>query len=129
MKVFQKIARNLATLSRESTPIEWKDRAENSIFEIEKEYLPSGSGFDSGCTVNLDKSRPDKLIIETPYHCMNDAGYYDYWVYPCVIVKPSLQFNFSFDINWKGYRGKYKELLTDYIVDCVYESLTKDIEI
>lgn len=129
MKLYQKIARNITTINRESTPIEWRDRAENEIFDIEKEFLPSGSGFDSGCTVNLDKSTPDKIVIECPFHCMNDNGYYDYWVYPSIIVKPSLQFNFSFDINWKSYNGKYKTLLSDYIVDCLHDALTRDIDL
>lgn len=127
MKVFQKIARNIATLNRESTPIEWRERAEQTIFDIEKEFLPSGSGFDSGCTVNLDKSTPEKLIIECPFHCMDEHGFYDGWVYPAVIVTPSLSFEFGIKINWKGYRGKYKDILSDYIIDTMYEYLTGEV--
>jgi hypothetical protein len=120
MKVYQKIAGLIQAMEtcREKNALEWYDKHEQTIFDIEKEFLPSGSGFDSGCTVNLDKSTPDKLVIECPYHCMNDAGYYDGWVYPCIIVTPSLQFDYDLRINWKGYNGKYKPLLSDYIVDC-----------
>jgi hypothetical protein len=58
---------------------------------------------------------------------MNDNGYYDGWVYPEMIVTPSLASGFNIKINWKGYRGRYKELLEDYILDTFHHYLTQEI--
>jgi hypothetical protein len=119
MKVYQQIASLMQAMNNceKSGNTTWYGGHENNLYALEKSSLPAGSGFDSGCTINLDKSTPEKIVIECPYHCMNDNGYYDYWVYPAVIITPSLQFSFDLKLNWKGYNGKYKFLLSDYITD------------
>lgn len=115
MKVYQKIARTLKAM--ESCNETWQARHEQTIEDIEDKYLPSVAGFDAGCNIDLDKSRPDRIVINCPYHCMNDAGYYDGWIYPAIIVTPSLAFEFNIKLNWRGYRGRYKALMEEQILD------------
>lgn len=43
---------------------EWSDR----INVITREALPSGSGIDNGCCVELYKSTVDKIVINTKFH-------------------------------------------------------------
>jgi len=106
----------------------WYDQIEYQIESIMEEHFPSGSGFDSGCTLNLDDPKGEKLIIDCPYHCMNDNGFYDGWVYPSVIITPSLCHDYNMRINWKGYGGKYKFLLDEYIGEVFTTCLDKEID-
>jgi len=74
----------------ESNNEEWRDRHEDRAQSLVKEYMPSGSGFDSGTHLDWDRSTTDKLIFTTSYHAMNEGGYYDGWTNHAVIVRPSL---------------------------------------
>lgn len=42
--------------------------------------LPSGSGIDSGCKVDEEKSGLGHLLITSSYHCMDENGSYCGWV-------------------------------------------------
>jgi hypothetical protein len=55
-----------------------------------KDYLPSGSGFDAGTTLDEGASSPDKLVFDTSFHHMDEHGGYDGWTEHKVIVTPSL---------------------------------------
>jgi len=102
-------------------------QVESQIEKIMEEHFPKGSGFDSGCTLNLNNPNGINLIINIPYHCMNDDGYYDGWVYPSLMITPSLSQDYNMKLNWHGYRGKYKFLLSDYFYDVFAEVLEKEI--
>lgn len=91
---------------------DWKRYIEFTV----KEYAPSGSGFDDGTRFDIDASEQDKLIFETAYHHMNDAGYYVGWSEHTVIVIPS--FIFGADIR---VTGKNKNGIKDYIYDTFYQ--------
>jgi hypothetical protein len=67
----------------------WRHHWEYLIRAIELNALPSGAGFDSGTTVDLDQSTLDKIVLHTSYHHMNDAGYYDGWTEHTVRVYPA----------------------------------------
>ena len=88
MKIYQKIAGLLKAIENceKSENQEWQGKHENSLFQIATNFLPSGAGFDSGCTINIDKSNSKKIVIDCPYHCMDDVGYYDGWLYPQAII-------------------------------------------
>jgi hypothetical protein len=68
----------------------WIDKWTERIKELSK-LLPSGSGIDSGCKIDLDKSHATKLVIHTAFHHINNAGYYDGWTEHTVTVVPSFQ--------------------------------------
>lgn len=89
---------------------EWKNRHEEVIEKLCYEYLPHGSGFDSGTTFDFDNSREDRLVFNTAYHHMDEGGYYDGWTNHQVIVTPSLAFGFSLRIT-----GKDKNDIKEYM--------------
>lgn len=63
----------------------WKGRVET----IEGLVLPFGSGMDNGCEIDIENSKPDSIIIDSGFHCMNDDGYYCGWVHARFTFKPS----------------------------------------
>ena len=106
----------------------WVNTYDDEIEDIEKNYLPHGSGIDNGCHVNLDKSNENKIIIDSGYHCMDENGYYDGWIDFSVTVTPCLEMDIS--INIIGNFGKYhytKEYLYDVFYYALYDTIyTKD---
>lgn len=108
MKRYQKIARTLSAM--ETCTPDWHDRYD-AMLESISHQMPSGSGFDSGCTISTD-STPEKIIIETAYHHMNENGYYTEWTNHKVIITPSLAFSFNIKVT-----GRDRNNIKDYIID------------
>lgn len=99
---------------------EWLDNHERKIENTLMPKLPSGSGIDSGNDLDYDKSTGEKLVINSAFHTMNDAGYYDGWVNYRVVVTASLQHGFDLDIigNFSSNKNAYD--LEDYLYE-VYD--------
>lgn len=123
--IYQVLAKKARLL--ENGKFTYSDQVEEHIETIMNTHFPNGSGFDNGCEFDFEKSNGDKLIINVPYHCMDDNGYYDGWVYPKLYVYPSLANGFNMRLNWVGYYGKYKFLLNEYMQDVLIETLEKVI--
>lgn len=103
----------------------------NSLADFIRENLPHGSGLDSGFKVDLMASKPDKIVLNSGFHCMNENGYYDGWLYFKVIIKPSLQYGYTFDFSGQStckreYR-KYWSGLSDYLYDIISNDLDKEL--
>lgn len=94
--------------------------------KIEKKYFPHGSGFDDACYLDLDKSKMNKLVISFNFHPI-DNGRYAEWIDLEVIIVPDLRNNYSFKINWKGYRGKFKYILGDFLQDVWSDMLETEV--
>lgn len=94
---------------------EWLQRSTETLLRLVKEYMPSGAGFDSGTTIDLDKSNGEKLVFHTSFHHMNDGGYYDGWTEHTVTVKPSLFDKFTLSIS-----GRDRNQIKDHIHDAFY---------
>lgn len=86
------------------------------IEAIVKEYMPSGSGFDNGTTIDLDASREDRLVFNTAFHHMNEGGFYDGWTEHTVTVKPSF-WGTSIKVG-----GRDRNLIKDYIGDTFHHA-------
>jgi hypothetical protein len=98
---------------------EWHDRHSATIEHIEKEYLPSGSGFDSGTKVDLSEPRgmcrsdgQTRIILTTAYHHMNENGMYDGWTEHEITVIPNLLHGYTLKISGRN-RNDIKEYLHD----------------
>lgn len=102
--------------------VEWFDRHTERARELVKRHMPSGSGFDSGTTLDLDRSAPERLVFKADYHHMNDGGFYDGWTRHEVIVTPSLASGFSLRITGRD-RNEFK----DYAHEVFYSSLREVI--
>ena len=73
----------------------WLDRLEKEL----PAFLPSGSGFDAGSTLDIDVSSPEKLVFLTSFHHMNEHGSYDVWTDHKITVKPSLVHGFILSVS------------------------------
>ena len=64
MKLYQKIASTIiaAHNCEKSANLDWLKKHKETLCDIEKDILPHGSGIDSGCTINLDKSSDSKIV-------------------------------------------------------------------
>ena len=82
---------------------------EDRVKEI-MQGAPYGSGFDANTALD-DKSTPKKLIFNTSYHHMNDAGYYIGWTHHKVIITPSFG-GMDIKVTGKNYNN-----IKDYIED------------
>jgi hypothetical protein len=91
---------------------EWHDKHEETIEELVKNYMPSGSGFDNGTSFDWIKSSANKLVFHTAYHHMNENGCYDGWTDHTITVTPDL----AMDINIK-VSGSNRNNIKDYMYD------------
>jgi hypothetical protein len=89
--------------------------------ELEKNYLPHGSGIDSGCTIDREFKK-DCVIINVPYHNMDENGYYCGWSEFKVICKP------EFDGIYLKITGKDKYYVKDYLYSVFANCLEEEME-
>lgn len=97
----------------------WHARHSEAIMTLAREQLPHGSGIDSGCVVMTEESRPDKLVIHVPFHCMDEHGCYDGWRDYRVTVRPTFD-SISVIVTGRDYNG-----LKDYLQELFHECLTR----
>lgn len=97
----------------------WKCDLALSILQNE---LPSGSGIDCGCKIDVSKSSIRKVIITFDYHFLNENGFYDGWESYKLTVIPTL-IGFGLKIT-----GKNKNMIKDYFYDTFDYELSKVID-
>lgn len=100
---------------------EWYNNHYQALQWLQDNHLPSGSGIDSGCQIDTDKTNADRIVINSSFHVMDEYGGYNGWINFTVTVKASLLF--GFDTNIKGNFSSNKSAygLKDYlyeIFDC-----------
>lgn len=124
-KLYEQLARTLIALrncqAHDDNREHWdamEDMHSDRIEKLCKDYLPSGSGFDSGSVLLIDDSRPDRLVIRADFHHMDENGFYCGWSEHTVIVRASLAFGFELRITGPNRRG-----IKDYISDVFYSAL------
>lgn len=123
MKLFRFIAQNLSRVEylRGQHRDEEARAVCDQITQFVKDNLPSGSGFDTGTHLDWDLSKPEKLVFNTEFHHMNDAGYYDGWTSHSVIVTPSLITDFKLRVT-----GVNRRDIKDYIGDTFHHIMERD---
>jgi len=99
---------------------EWLDRHNDELDAIERD-LPSGSGFDNSSVIDRERSGPKAIYIETAFHHMNDAGYYDGWTEHTIKVTPSFD---GFDLR---ISGRNRNDIKDYIGDTFHYALSEEV--
>jgi hypothetical protein len=119
-KVFQVLAATLdawiTCVERGNT--EWIERHEETIKKTVRQYMPSGSGWDSGTEIDTQKSTGEKLVFHGSFHHMNENGMYDGYTEHSVTVKPSLVFGFVLSISGRN-RNDIKEYLYELFEECL----------
>lgn len=120
--VYQRIANALhaSATCEASGNIDWRDKWRNRLDAIERDILPSGSGFDSGSQIDRDSTNK-RIVIDTAFHHMNENGYYDGWTHHKVIITPCLSHGFELRIT-----GRDRNAIKEYIADCFYHVLRQE---
>lgn len=126
MKTYKKIASLFAAIEncKKTGHKEWQEKHESALADIEKNILPCGGGFDSGTIILYDESTPEKIVLGTSFHHMNDGGYYDGWTQHKITIKPSLLFDITITIS-----GRDKNGIKDYMADCFHGVLMQEEKI
>jgi len=124
--IYQAIASKIQAIRncQKSGNSEWESRHGDSIAELIRDYLPSGSGFDSGTGFDIADNVDDKrerLTFVADFHHMNSDGYYDGWTQHSVIVTPSFA---GFDIK---VTGRDRNGIKEYIAECFHNSLWQSV--
>ncbi len=127
--VMQPMYRTLATRCRAAKQCntDWAATHEESIEWLEENYLPHGSGFDSGCSVRIEESGPDKLVIDAPYHYMDDVGQYREWWDLVATITPSLDVNeFDAEVKVDGEPEMMDEMIAESSLMRLWDALRRD---
>ena len=95
----------------------WADRHRETLEGLAKDWLPSGSGFDSGTTVDIEASRADRIVLKTEFHHLSEHGYYTKWTSHKVILKPTFTGPYI-SVTGPDYNG-----IKEYIGDTFYAAL------
>lgn len=107
---------------KESNNQEWENRHYNSLVKLANDFLPSGSGIDSGCQINLDESTPDKIILNSAYHAMDEDGFYCGWIHFSVVVTSSLEFDINIEFTNIQNDSDLDEWESDSLFDYLYDT-------
>ncbi len=123
-KLYQRIATCVQAMEncRASGNSEWLDRHQETAEKMVKLFMPSGSGFDNGTRLDFDMSGPNKLVFQTGFHHMNDAGMYDGWTDHSVVVTPDLANGFVLKIFGRDRQG-----IKEYIAEMFHSALGTDV--
>lgn len=105
--------------------VEWQRKHEDFAEQLVKDYMPSGSGFDSGTKLDWDTSHIDKLVFTTAFHHMDDNGFYDGWTEHTVTVTPCFD---SFRLRISGRnRNDIKEMMYEQFSHCLETDVEWDV--
>ena len=129
MKLFAQIASRLEARANceKSANWEWEQRHRNTVQDWVKDFMPSGSGIDSGTKIDLDASKPDKLVFTFGYHHMNEGGFYDGWTEHKAIVTPSLAHEYDLRITGRD-RNQIKEYLYEVFNHALNQTVYHECE-
>lgn len=135
LELYKRISAELGRLAnaRKQGNKQWEKIALSEL-ESYEDLLPSGSGIDSGCKIDLEKSRVNKIVINSSYHLMDEFGGYCGWVDFKVTVTPQLSGFPSVRVMFIDYKHmdyQQKKLLyglTDYLYNVFYNALNEKFE-
>jgi len=88
-----------------------------------KERLPSGAGLDNGVQLDLARSTPEKIVLVTAFHHMNETGMYDGWTDHTITVRASLLHGVKLTIS-----GLNRDEIKDHLHEIFNEALLAPFE-
>jgi hypothetical protein len=101
---------------------DWYTNHSEALERIARDYLPSGSGIDSGTQIDLDATGFDKIVLTTSYHHMNENGCYDGWTDHKITIRPSF---LGLDIT---IGGRNRNDIKDYLHEVFHHCLSSECD-
>lgn len=101
--------------------IEWLAKHSDALNKLE-DFLPSGSGFDSGTFLDLEASTTSKLVFNTSFHHMDEYGHYAGWTEHTVTVAADFVLGFDITITGENPNGDFHDYIAEEFIN------TLDIE-
>ena len=98
----------------------WIDKHSNMIRSLD-DFLPSGSGFDSGSHICISDSTGENVVITTDYHHVNEHGCYSGWSSHVIRITASLYLGINLDIE-SDYSGVDSDVYVDDHDDYIAET-------
>ena len=105
---------------------EFKIKKMDSLSRLSS-LLPSGSGIDSGCTIDEEKSTGNKIVIHSAFLHMNENGFYCGWSKFDIIVTPALFRDFNLKIVGRKAIYPAFSYTKEYLYDVFYNALNDNI--
>ena len=126
MKVYKALAQLVAARQNciERGNDECREKHEARIERIINEF-PHGAGIDGETAIYYHRSRKDRVVIRSSFHCLNDNGLYTHWIDFQLIITPSLANDF--DLRVLGIFGERQDL-REYLRQLFYQALSKDTD-
>lgn len=103
---------------------EWLAKHTDHAEQIVRDFLPSGSGWDNGTTLDIERSTSNRLVFTGSYHHMDESGGYDGWTDHTITVSPDLSSGFTLSIS-----GRNRNEIKDYLSDLFHGALSEQIEL
>lgn len=119
MTVIEHIASIVDALTR-CNP-DWTARHNATLDRLERDYLPSGSGIDSGTKIDRERSKRDRIVLTTEFHHMDgESGMYCGWTEHEIIITPSFIGRFDVRIT-----GRDRNEIKDYLGQLFHDALSE----
>lgn len=95
------------------------------------EFLPSGSGFDSGTEIDVERTSEkgadtirERIFLNTSFHHIDsESGCYDGWTSHRITVRPDLLFGFDLTISGPDRNG-----IKEYMHEVFAAALSAEVE-
>lgn len=102
---------------------EWYQNHKDSLRSIIVNHLPSGSGIDAGTDLDMELSRPNRIVFTFGFHFLDENGMYDGWEDYTLTIKPDLMNGFDMKIQ-----GPNRDGIKDHLYEVFDFALREDIE-
>src|SRR5690554_240724 len=121
MKTYEWIAQKVVAINncRAAGLDEWRERHTEVLEAFVRNSAPSGSGFDGGTRIDLERSNARRLEFKTAFHHVDEHGSYDGWTEHTVTVRANLALGFELTVS-----GRNRDLIKDYIADVFHAWLS-----
>jgi hypothetical protein len=88
------------------------------------DWLPSGSGIDSGTKVDSERTHAERLVLTFGFHHMNEGGYYCGWTEHTAVITPSFRSVFNLRITGRDRNG-----IKDYLYQTFDLALSRECSV
>ncbi len=102
---------------------EWYARWTERLAQL-ADLLPSGSGVDSGTTIDLERSTGAKIVLGTAYHHMDEGGGYSGWTEHAITIRPAFIGGIDLTIGGRDRNG-----IKEYLGEMYHADLTREVVI